>query len=130
MTKINELNYSFSDDHVQAFFYNIFGKTIELYFERYYDKSIGELKNVYCKFVIEGWTEAYSIPYEAGKKNEKRYSLDDHMAVFFMIMDMKYESGIFEITINTIDERYVTYIFEHPTLNLVEVPPLLVRVSN
>jgi len=111
---------TFGDAYIQAFFYDIFNKRIELHYEGYH--AAGYYKEIPCMLVIENWNEAYSMPYDADVEYSKRkkFELDRHMGVFFMIMGIKGSGKWFEITINTIDERYVTYLFENPQLRIVE----------
>lgn len=122
MKNFENVKDAFYDEFVQVFCYDIFNKRIELHFKRYYDSSIESYKEVPCIFIIENWQWAHSIPYvdDIPISKRRRYKLDSNMSIFFMIMDMKVEAEWFEITINTIDERYVTYLFENPQLSIVE----------
>lgn len=122
MTDFKAIEFAFGDRTIQAFYYDIFASKIELFYEGYYDVSTGQYKNISCSFVIRDWKKAYSIPYDIEQKNTKRYDLDKYMYVFFIVMDIKFDSenDIFEITVNSIDQKYCTYIFEQPTMYIEE----------
>lgn len=122
MIDYNAIKDAFSDQLIQSFYYDIFGKKLELYYEGYYDIYTQQYKELSCVFIIKDWQKAYSIPYDIEQKITKRYDLDVHMGVFFIIMGMEYDvnTNVFEITINLINNSYCTYIFEQPKMYILE----------
>ena len=109
----NKLEYSFEDEIVSKFCYDIDNKKIELYFTGYSDKKERFLDKP-CMFSISNWTEAKSKIGDQGKI----YPLDRNMGVFSMILYIKYNDNVMEMLVNTIDDRYITLFFTSPKINL------------
>jgi len=111
----SKLNYSFDDEPVNKFCYDISNKKIEVYFAGYYDlRKENNFVNESCTFVIENWKEAKS---KVGDE-EKLYDLNRHIGVFSMILTMELKGDELEMLVNTVDNRYVTLFFKDPTLML------------
>ena len=110
-----KLNYSFDDEPVSKFFYDMDNKKIEVHFKGYYDlQKENILIEKPCVFTIRDWKEAKS---RVGDE-EKSYDLNKHMGVFSMILYMEFNSDDLEMLVNTIDNRYITLIFKEPILSL------------
>lgn len=111
----NKLEYSFDDEPISIFCYDLINKKIEIHFKAYFDELKNEYFEIPCVFVIEDWREAKS---KVGDE-EKLYPLNKHIGVFSMLLYMKYnENNILEILVNTLDNRYITLFFEEPNLYL------------
>jgi hypothetical protein len=113
-----KLKYSFDDEPVSRFCYDLDSKRIEIYFKRYYDL----IKNMYiekpCAWVIKNWSDAKS---RIGDEL-KLYDLNKHIGIFSLLLYTKYNNEEeLEILINTVDNRYVTMFFKDPELNLKEI---------
>ena len=111
----NKLEYSFDDELVSKFCYDIDNKRIEVYFMAYSDL----IKNRYiekdCIFTIENWKEARS---RIGDE-EKFYTLNKHIGIFSIILCMELKGSNLEMLVNTIDNRYITLIFTEPKISLI-----------
>lgn len=112
----NKFGYSFDDEAVSRFFYDMDNKKFEVCFtglndekERFLDKP--------CIFNISDWSEAKS---KVGDE-EKLYPLDRNMGVFSMILYIKYEGNTLELLVNTIDNRYITLFFTNAKIRLINV---------
>lgn len=111
----NKLEYSFDDEPVSKFCYDLDNKKIEVHFKGYYDL----IKDMYienpCIWVLENWDYAKS---RIGDE-QKLYDLNKHIGVFGLILYMKYnDDKELEMLINTVDNRYLTLFFKDPKLNL------------
>lgn len=110
----NQLNYSFDDEPVVKFCYDIQNKKIEIYFDRYFDLEKNIFVESKCVLIIEKWQNAYSMLSQIEKKHE----LNRHIGVFSMILYLKSSEEYLEMLVNTLDNRYVTLIFESPEIVL------------
>ena len=110
----NKFEYSFDDEPVSKFYYDIDNKKIEVHFKAYNDL----LKNKYieepCSFIIENWTDAKSKIGDEAKLDE----LNKHMGIFQMILFMEQKGNDLEMLVNTIDNRIITLFFIKPILSL------------
>ncbi|PQL94858.1 hypothetical protein [Apibacter adventoris] len=110
----NKFNYSFDDEVVSKFCYDIDKKKIITYFTGYTD--LIEQKRFLdrqCIFTIENWEKAKS---KVGDEN-RFFDLDKNMGIFSMILYVKLEEGGLEILVNTLDDRYITLIFTNVDIN-------------
>lgn len=111
----NKLEYSFDDEPVDKFSYDIQKKRIEVYFSDYFDVLKNEYFEIPCVFIIEDWKEAKS---KVGDE-EKLYPLNKHIGIFSLILYMKYnDDNELEMLVNTLDNRYITLLFKEPNLSL------------
>jgi len=112
----NKLFYSFDDEPVSKFCYDISNQRIEVHFTGHYDlqKENNNFITGPCIFIIENWKEAKS---KIGDDN-KLYPLNNHIGVFSMILFMNFSNNSLEMLVRTIDNRYVTFIFLEPNLSL------------
>lgn len=113
----SRLEYSFDDEPVSKFCYDISNKRIEVHFTGYYELlKENSFINGSCTFVIENWKEAKS---RVGDE-ERLYELNKHIGVFSMILTMELkDDGLLEMLVSTIDNRYVTFFFKDAQLRLI-----------
>jgi hypothetical protein len=114
---MNKLSFSFDDVVISKFCYDMDNQKIEVFFSGYYDIEKESFINKPCTFVIENWKEAKSKP----AKNKKFDSLDSHIGVFSLILIMESQNDNLELTVNTIDDRYITLVFNNPNINLIQL---------
>jgi len=110
----NKLEYTFDDEVVSKFCYDMDNKKIEVYFANYTDLRKGQrLLETHCIFVIENWVDAKS-KIDGGTKFE---DLDKHIGIFSMILSLEIKEDDLELYVNTIDNRYMTLLFIKPQIN-------------
>ena len=115
----NKLDYSFDDELVSKFCYDIDNKHIEVHYTGFYNsQSEDTLLDQKCALIIENWKDAKS---KIGDQ-EKYYELNKHIGIFRMIYYMKLIDSNLEMFVNTIDNRYVTLVFIEPTINFIVIP--------
>lgn len=104
---IDKLTYSFDDQVVSAFFYDMENNRIEVHFESYYDLVKNQLIENPCVLVIEKWKDAM------GKlsKDSMFDKLDNHIGVFSLILWMEKQESDLKLTVNTLDGRYIDLHF-------------------
>jgi hypothetical protein len=110
-----KLEYSFDDEPVSKFCYDLDNKRIEVYFKGYYDLN----KDIYieapCIWILENWEYAKSRIGDEHKLND----LNKNIGVFNLILYMKYNNDKeLEMLVNTADNRYLTLFFKDPKLSL------------
>lgn len=110
-----KLEYSFDDEPVSKFCYDLDNKKIEIHFKGYYDL----IKNAYieapCTWVLESWDYGKS---RIGDEI-KLYDLNKVIGVFSLILYLKYnDNKELEMLVNTVDNRYLTLFFKDPKLSL------------
>ena len=111
----NNLYYSFDDEPVSKFCYDIDNKRVETYFKGYYDLNKDAYTEMPCIWIIENWKDAKS---KLGDE-QKLYDLNKHIGVFSLILYLKYnDDNDLEMLVNTLDNRYITLFFKEPTLSL------------
>lgn len=110
----NKLEYSFDDEYVDKFCYDMDNRKIEVHLTGYSD-LYKRIDNP-CIWVIENWSEAKS---KIGDE-EKLYPLDKNIGVFSMILYLKYEGNTLELLVNTIDDRYITLFFTDAEIRLIK----------
>jgi hypothetical protein len=110
-----KLEYSFDDEPVSKFCYDLDNKKIEVHFRGYSDLIKNTYLDVPCIWIIENWKYAKS---RIGD-DMKLYDLNQHIGIFSLILYMKYNDGNeLEMLVNTVDNRYLTLFFGNPQLNL------------
>jgi len=109
-----KLEYSFDDEVANKFFYDMNNKKIEIHFEGYYDTFSNHYVDKPCIWIIENWSEAKSK-----LSSENSYSdLEQHLGIVSMILSAEINNTILELTVNTIDNRYIDLLFHNPQLKL------------
>lgn len=112
----NKFEYSFEDEPVNKFCYDIDTQKIEVHFSGYYDLVKDEYIEAPCIWIIENWKFAKSTVGD----EQKRYDLNNHIGIFSLILYIKYnDDNELEMLVNTIDDRYITLFFKNPQLKLV-----------
>lgn len=107
-----EFIYSFDDEPVTKFCYSLVNRRIEIHFDAYYEVD-GYIERP-GTLIIENWKDAKSkIATE-----EKWCELDAHMGVFTIILSWEYKGEELEIFVNTVDNRYVSFLFVEPMLSM------------
>lgn len=108
------LEYSFEDEVANRFCYDMLNKKIEIHFSGYYDALTNQYINKNCVFVIDNWTSAKS------KLSSESFfhDLDSHIGVIGMILSMQRRKTTFELTVNTVDNRYIDLWFENSQVKL------------
>lgn len=111
----NNLDYSFDDELITSFYYDLVDKEIKLGFEGYFDIKLNLFVEKKCFFTISNWLDAKSQI-----NNNKMSTLDKYLGIINMILYMKYnDTEELEMLINTLDNRYTTLFFLHPQINLI-----------
>lgn len=110
-----KLEYSFDDEPVSKFCYDLQNKRIEVYFKGYYDLIMDVYIETPCIWILENW--------EYGKikigDEQKLYDLNRQMGIFNLILYLKYnDNKELEMLVNTVDHRYLTLFFKNPKLSL------------
>lgn len=113
-----ELEYTFDDEQVSKFCYDLDTEKVEVYFEGYYDLIKDADVDAPCIWTIEDWEYAKSV---LGNE-QKRYDMNWHIGIFRLILYMKYnDNQELEMLVETLDNRYVTFFFKDPTLSLRKI---------
>lgn len=111
----NKLNYSFDDEVVSKFCYDMDNKKIEVHFTGYFDLANNKYFDTPCIWVIENWKEAKSK-----MNSEALYdSLETNMGIFSMILSIETVDKNLKITVNTLDNRYIDLVFIEPNMTLI-----------
>lgn len=111
----NKLEYSFDDEPVSKFCYDLINKKIEVHFKGYYDLIKDTYIEAPCIWVLENWVYGKS---RIGDE-QKLCDLNEHIGIFSLILFMKYnDSEELEMLVNTVDNRYLTLFFKDPKLSL------------
>lgn len=106
--------YSFDDEPVSKFCYDLDNNILEIYFNGYFDMKDNKYKDKTCVWTIENWKEARI---KIGD-DSKFYDLTKCLGIFTLILYMKYdEEGLLELLVHTVDDRYITLFFKEPILN-------------
>lgn len=110
-----KLYYSFDDEPVSKFYYEIDKNKIEIYFNGYFDINKDMYIEKPCVWTIENWKEAKC---KIGN-DLKLYNLNNSISIFNLILYMKLnEEFVLEMLVNTLDNRYLTLFFKEPILHL------------
>lgn len=112
-----KLEYSFDDEVVNKFCYDINNKKIEIHFEGYYDTLSSQYVDKPCIWVIENWTDAKSK-----LNSESSYNgLEQHLGIVSMVLSIDVNKTSIEVTVNTIDNRYIDLLFDNPQTKLKQI---------
>jgi hypothetical protein len=109
-----KLEYSFDDEVVSKFCFDMDNKKIEVHFTGYFDLMKDEYFDKPCVLVIESWLDAKS-KFHSGIKYDR---LEMHLGIFSMILSLDIKGEDLEITVNTLDNRYINLIFIKPLITL------------
>lgn len=109
------LEYSFDDEIAIKFCYDIDYKKIKIYFGGYYNTLNNRYVNEPCIWLIENWTEAKSKLSSESTYND----LEKHLGIISLILSVEIKETTLELTVNTIDNRYIDLLFENPYLKLI-----------
>ncbi len=108
----NTFKYSFDDEPVNRFSYDLINKKLEIYFSGYYENEI--LIEKPCIFVIKNWQVAKcKVGDEA-----INYSLNSKLGIISIILHMKFEGNTLIMLVNTLDNRYLELYFKEVELSL------------
>jgi len=113
-----KIEISFSDIPVSKFCYDIDGKKIEIYFPGYHYVQSGDYIEQNCCCVISNWEDAKSKVYN----DDIFFNLDKHVGIFSLILHVEYCNDILEITVSTIDDRYIVLRFVAPEVSYEVLP--------
>ena len=110
-----KLEYSFDDEPVSKFCYDLDNNKIEVHFKGYYDLVKDTYTDAPCIWVLENW--------EHGKirigDESKLCDLNKAIGIFSLILYMKYnDKKELEMLVNTVDNRYLTLFLKDPKLSL------------
>ena len=109
----NKLVYSFDDEVVSKFCYDMDNKKIEVYFNGYFDLLKNEYVERPCLWVIENWSDAKSK-----LSSETKYdALENNLGIFSMVLFLENEEKKTNVTVNTLDKRYVDLVFIEPKIS-------------
>ena len=110
-----KLEYSFDDEPVVKFCYDLENKKIEVHFKGYYDLIRDVYMKIPCTWVLENWVYAKS---KVGDE-QRLYNLNNQIGIFSLILYMKCnDNKELEMLVLTVDNRYLTIFFKDPELTL------------
>lgn len=110
----NKLEYSFDDEYAIKFSYDMDNNKMEIHFRAYYDLIKNERINKSCMWIIENWADAKSK-----LSSESAYTdLEKHLGIISMVLSSEINDTTLELTVNTIDNRYIDLLFDNPQLKL------------
>jgi len=114
----NKLTYSFDDEPIIKFCYQLNGKKMEVHFNRYYSLNENMYVENRCIWILENWDEAKIMVGD----DKKLYDLNKYIGIFSLILYMKFnENEELEMLVNTLDNRYITLFFKRPSFILKEI---------
>lgn len=109
---VDKIDYSFEDEVVTKFCYDSSSNQIKVQFEGYY--ADGNYIESPCSLIIENWKEAKSKLH-----GENRYdSLESNLGIFSLILSLESSLDKLELSINTVDDKYLELIFEQPKVRV------------
>lgn len=110
--RIDKTDYTFDDEIVTKFSYDSNANKIEIQFKGCYED--GKYVESTCTLIIAGWQVARSKIH-----GESQYdSLESHLGIFSMILRLEKFSNKLELSINTIDDKYLELIFEKAKISI------------
>jgi hypothetical protein len=109
-----KIEYSFDDEYVTKFCYDIDNKKIEIHLTGYSDLLKNEKVDKPCVWIIENWTDAKSKLSSESSYND----LEQHLGIVSMVLSAEINKTTLELTVNTIDNRYIDLLFDNPQLKL------------
>lgn len=111
----NQLEFSFDDEPVIGFCYDLRNRRIDLRFEAYYDlRDNDRYMEKHCTFTISNWKKGKSKVGDIQVVSD----LEKNIGIFTMILYMKMIGNELELFVSTVDGRYVILTFEEPELEL------------
>ncbi len=113
----NKLEYSFDDEVVSKFCYDMFEKKIDIYFTGYSDTIKNECfldKN--CVLTIENWSSAKSKIDNPNDIYDYK-DLDVYIGVFSMILHIEKQGEDLYLSVNTINDKYISLLFIKPVVS-------------
>ena len=112
----NELSFSFDDEIVIKFCYDLENKKIEVYYDGYYDlKQDSKYIKTPCCFIIEKWEEAKSQILD----DKRKYDLNSHIGIFKIILSMEFENSELILYVANLNGLAPKLIFTKPCFRLV-----------
>ena len=112
INKDNSFDYEFADEVVTKFSYDSILNQIQVQFEGYYENE--NYVESPCILIIEDWKKAKSKLH-----GEDSYdSLEKHLGIFSMILSLENSLDKLELSINTVDDKYLELLFEQPKVRV------------
>lgn len=112
-----KLEFSFDDEVVGKFCYDISNKKIEVYFTGYSDLITNQVFDIACVLIIENWFDAKSKVY-----NEMKYDkLEKHFSIISMILSLEKKGDDLELYVNTLDNKYLSLLFIRPQISFNKI---------
>ena len=108
-------DYSFDDESVTKFSYDLVNKRIEIHFIGYFDEIKDKYFDVPCAFIVENWIEAISQIFDY----KRSFPLNHNLGIIHSIFYMQFVEERFEMFVETLDKRLVLLIFDKPKLSLI-----------
>lgn len=99
--------YPYYDLIPYKFSYDSESKEIAIYYDGYFNED-GYVEEKWC-FVIKNWESANSKDIYSSRTK----SLEDNLGVFSMILGIKIENSILNISVHTLDDRHVDFAFKN-----------------
>lgn len=112
---MKKIEYSFDDEYVSKFCYDFDNKKIEIYLTGYSDLLKNERIDKPCIWIIENWTDAKSKLSSGIFYND----LEQNLGIVSMILSAEIKQTKLEVTVNTLDNRYVDLLFDNPQIKLI-----------
>ena len=111
---VNSLGFSFDDEIVNSFCYDMVDKVIQIHFNGYSDLiTSNRFLAKECVLTIKNWTNAKG---KVGDESKFK-PIDDIIGVFSMVLSIDKLNENLEMYVNTLDNRYIFLIFEKPEIN-------------
>lgn len=96
---------TFIDEVAEYFSYCSRDKRIEIGFEALYHNN--EYVENHCRLIVEDWEKAYSQLHG----EESTSDLEVHLGIASMILSLEKKDSVIEMTLHTLDDRYVNLFF-------------------
>lgn len=110
----SKLEYSFDDEVAHKFCYDMDNNRIEIYFGGYYDTLSRQYIDKPCIWIIKDWADAKSKPSSESTYND----LEQHLGIVSMVLSVEINNSNLELTVSTIDNRYIDLLFYNPKLKI------------
>lgn len=104
--------YSFDDEVANKFYYNAQEKEIKIYFPGCY--KMEERINKESVLIIKKWDDAKS---KLCAQNCYR-NLEKYLGIISMILHLELKGKNVQLTVTTIDDRYVDFVFCNPQIDV------------
>lgn len=107
--------YSFDDEIAMKFCFDMDNKKIEIHFAGHYNTLNNQYINKPCVWTIQNWTDAKSK-----LSSESSYhDLKQHLGIVSMILSVEINENALQLSVNTIDNRYIDLLFYDPQIILL-----------